>query len=178
MTRTRKPSESRQMQETFHWLPLHDPDVIKRMEQFRNKWTGTTYMAGNRVRGVGCDCAQLIPAFLDFMYRTGSRLPIPRLAPDTGLHNARAALNTVRAVRRGFPSFVVRDGTIEPGDIVLTRASHDWEGPSNPGHAMIAYHRPGTALHAMPESGVCLTTLTVTRGIVRVYRLKGKQSWA
>lgn len=165
-------------QESFTWLPLLLPEANRRMEQFFAMWERTTYMPGNRVRGVGTDCAQLVPAFLDFMYRTGRRTEIPRLAPDTGVHNRNAAWNTVRAVRKAFPSHVVRDNTIEPGDIVLTRATHDWTGPQNPGHAMIAMPRFCSAMHAMPNTGVCMTSLELSRGIVRVYRLEGKETWA
>ena len=163
--------------EVFTWQPLHLAGVYERMLSFADRWKGTPYMAGNRVRGAGSDCAQLVPAFLDFMYRTGRETFVPRMAQDTGTHNRKAAWGTVKAVRQAFPSHVVRDGTIEPGDIILTRATHDFTGPNNPGHAMIAMPRPGSALHAMPDSGVCMTSIEVTRGILRVYRLEGKEQW-
>lgn len=164
--------------ETFHWLPILDSRITKRMYLFAELWAGTPYVPGNRVRGNGSDCAQLVPAFLDFMYRTGRQTPIPRMSQDTGTHNARAAWGTVKAVRQSFPSHVVRDATIEPGDIIITRATHDFTGPENPGHAMIAMPSPGTAIHAMPLSGVCITSVAVTRGILRVYRLEEKFRWA
>lgn len=164
-------------QEVFTWQPLLSSSACQRMLDFFSIWERTKYMPGNRVRGVGTDCAQLVPAFLDYMYRTGRKTPIPRMAPDTGVHNRKAAWGTVRAVRQAFPSHVVRDGTIEPGDIVLTRATHDWTGPNNPGHAMIAMPKFCTAMHAMPNTGVCMTSLEVSRGIVRVYRLEGKEKW-
>lgn len=163
-------------QESYEWLPLHDA-ACNRIERFALLWIGTPYRAGVRLRGSGVDCAQLVPAFLDFMYRTNRALPIPRMSGDVSLHDARAALNTVRAVRRGFSSHVVRDGTIEPGDIIITRASHDLNAPRRTGHAMIALPRRGTALHAVPGPGVCCTTVQVTRGIVRVFRTEGKEIW-
>lgn len=148
------------------------------MFAFANLWKGTPYMAGVRVRGVGVDCAQLVPAFLDHMFRRLMSTEIPRMSGDVGVHNHRAAWGTVKAVRLGYPSRVVRDGTIEPGDIIITRSTADWEGPARHGHAMIAMPERGTALHSVPLAGVTLTSLSVTRGgIVRIYRLE-KHSWA
>lgn len=164
--------------EEFHWKHLGLPLACERMSQFAAAWEGTPYMAGSRVRGAGVDCAQLIPAFLDFMYSNPSKTPLPRLAPDTGVHNPVAAKETVKAIRRAYPSHPVKDGSIEPGDIILTRSTHDFTGPENAGHAMIAMPVPGTALHSMPQSGVCITSVEATRGIVQVYRLERKHLWA
>jgi len=148
------------------------------MFQFLGRWEGTPYMPGMRAQQQGVDCAQLVPAFLDFLYRTGANTPVPRMAQDTATHNLRAAWGTVKAVRQAFPSHVVTDHTIEPGDIILCRATQNISGPRRPGHAMIAMPRPFSALEAMPNTGVGLGTLEATRGILRVYRLEEKHRWA
>jgi hypothetical protein len=164
--------------EQFKWYSL-PAEIEKRINIFADYWRGTPYMPGVRVKGVGVDCAQLVPSFLDFMYQNEGETPIPRMSGDVGVHNHRAAWGTVKAVRLGYPSFVVRDNTIEPGDIIITRSTADWEGPARHGHAMIAMPMHGTALHAIPLGGVTVTSLAVTRGgIVRVYRLKEKHRWA
>lgn len=148
------------------------------MLQFVEIWKNTPYMPGARVRGVGSDCAQLVPAFLDYMYRRGGKTPIPRMSGDVGVHNHRAAWGTVKAVRLAYPSEVVRDNVIEPGDIIITRSTHDWSTPARHGHAMIAMPEPFSALHATSLSGVAMTSTTVTQGgIVRVFRLKEKHLW-
>lgn len=164
--------------EFFDWRRL-DADIERRMTNFYDLWKGTPYMPGVQVRGVGVDCAQLVPAFLDHMFRRATKTEIPRMSGDVGLHNHRAAWGTVKAVRLGYPSCVLRDNTIEPGDIIITRSTADWEGPARHGHAMIAMPEHGTALHSIPLAGVTVTSLSVTRGgIVRIYRLKEKHTWA
>lgn len=177
MHRTPDPSRGISIKpESFQWLPLRNKAVNDRMDLFADLWVGTRYMPGACVRGAGVDCAQLVRVFLMWMDQITDCPPIPRLSSDTGVHNRKAALGTIKVCRNAFPSCVVRDGTIQPGDIVLTRSTRDWSGPLNPGHAMIVLPLKGTALHAMPATGVTRTSIASGGGIVRVYRPE-KDSW-
>lgn len=160
----------------YSWRHL-DPAIEDRLKAEMSWWFLTPYMAGQQAVGIGVDCVQLVGALLDDLYHRTDTTHIPRLSPDAAIHNAREGFKTIRCLRRSFPSDVVRDCVIEPGDIVVTRAAPDPTGPRRPGHVLIAGPEPFTALHAIKSSGVAMTTLTATRGIVRVYRPRNKSLW-
>lgn len=163
----------------FSWRRLSLP-VERKIEQCLRSWEGTAYMEGQQSKGISVDCVQFVGAFLDAMYHKPCKTIIPRLRADSAQHSVRAAFSTIRVLRSAFPTFVVRDDSIEPGDIVVVRASIDPRSPKRPGHTLIATpgQHPG-AYHADGHlGGVCKTSLAATSGILRVYRPKEKHLWA
>lgn len=161
---------------SFIWQPLPGP-VSLRLQQVLNRWVGTPYLRGQRVRGMGVDCVQLIAGVLDDLYRSTHPATIPRLWGDAGVHSERG-FAVIHALRRAYPSFVVRDGSIEPGDGVVVRTLPNTHGPRRPGHALIAGIKPGSFLHAASDTGVCWTSLQNLSPFVRVYRFYHKETWA
>lgn len=146
--------------------------------RFSSAWSGTKYLAGSRSRGAGVDCAQLVAAFLDFMSDADKPCWIPRMASDVGLHDPEAAKATVRALLRAHPAWRLSQAyPLRPGDVILTRASHDCGGPEQPGHAMIVMPGAARVLHATPSEGVCVGPLEVNRGLLEIYRVKDKSKW-
>lgn len=135
-------------------------------------------MPGQRSKGIYVDCAQLIAGALDELFRRKTPCKIPRLPPNSGMHYDRAAFRVIRAFRTNFSTEVVRDGVIEPGDIVLTRGVMDELSPRRAGHVLIAGVCPWTFLHAVPNMGVCWTSIEALPGILRYYRLHKKAEWA
>lgn len=85
---------------------------------------------------------------------------------------------TVRFLRRNFETEIVRDGSIEPGDIVGIRGSGDPRGPRRLGHAMMVGVDKGTAFHCSKLGGAHITTLSSTTGIVKTYRPTNKHIWS
>ena len=73
---------------------------------------------------------------------------------------------------------VVRNGTIQPGDLIVTKAEIHPDAPNRIAHAMIAGADRWTAYHAVPKIGVNQTSLACSRGILRVYRPNRKDLWA
>jgi hypothetical protein len=69
----------------------------------------------------------------------------------------------------------VRDGSLEPGDWVVT-------GPAGggPGHAMVVGPRPNTLWHCNRGPGVCWTGIGLAmndQAIHRVYRFLDRNRW-
>lgn len=158
------------------WKPIRS-DLEARLARECGKWVGTPYMEGQRARGVGADCVQLVVGVLDSLFRTKTR--VPKLPVDTAIHSDESALPVIAAMREAWRgSYRVEDGLIEPGDIVLTRAEAHPRARLRAAHAMLAGVEPWTALHTLPGCGACFTSLEVTRGIVAIYRIKEKQAWA
>ena len=160
----------------YTWRPL-DAAIEGRIKNVLDSWLDTPYMDGQRQRKVGVDCAQLVGGVLDDLFRSKDKVVIPRLRTDSGIHSIRAGFATVRAIRKHYKSKVVRDGTLEPGDVIVTRATGNTNGPKRLGHAMLVSTRKGVLIHATTITGVCLTSLKSNEEIVRVYRPLNKELW-
>lgn len=159
----------------YRWLPL--PLIEPTLDRVLSSWVGTPYMHGQRVKGQGVDCAQLTFAVMDELLRRPLPTLCPRMTADAANLSARAAFATILAGRRAFESEIVRDGTVKPGDIILTRATGGDSGPRRPGHAAIAAVRPGTCLHAVRGVGACFTSIDALPGVLRVVRPLEKHRW-
>lgn len=142
------------------------------------QWFATPYMVGQRSPGQGVDCAQLIFGMMDTLHGRETPTDCPKMIVANTVHNARVAFRCVILMRRAYPTEIVRDGSIEPGDIILTRGLVGSHGPRRPGHAVIAGIVPGTCFHAVPLVGVCMSSLTSLPGVLRVYRPLEKHRWA
>ena len=140
-------------------------------------WIGTPHINGQCEPQLGVDCVNFACAVLDELHGYDrSKLPkIPRHAPDTSLRDRRTAIAMVRFVSERYPNRVVRDGTITPGDVIVTKVGE------NPGHILIAGWTPWTAWHAINHRGVCQTgigQLAKMGGVMRVWYPTEKPTWA
>lgn len=161
----------------FRWLKLDDA-IENRIQQVQESWIGTQYMAGQRAKRIGVDCLQLVGGVLDELFRRTTPTHIPRLPSTSGLQFKGGGFRTSLAVRKQFPSRIERNGRIEPGDVIVTTSTLDASAPNVMGHLALAGVRPWTFLHAVAGVGVCWTSLQGLPGLVRLYRVRSKESWA
>lgn len=159
----------------WHWRRI-DAGIEARLMRVLESWIGTRYIAGQCARRAGTDCVQLVAGVLDDLHGVTPR-PVPRNGANAAANDVRAGFATIRAIRERYPSAVVRDRIIEPGDVIVTRPEPQAGARNNPGHTMIAGAQPWSALDAMPRRGVQWTTLAAARPIVRVYRPMDKDRW-
>lgn len=129
-------------------------------------WEGTPYVLGSQApgRSGGTDCVRFMAAVLDRLF--WKRTAIETLPQDQALHDRAGAIAAMLSIRKLYmPNRVVRDGTLEPGDVLVL-------GPRNggPGHVMIAgadrflWHAEG------PGGEVVRTGLSSPLKLFRVYR--------
>lgn len=160
----------------LRWRAI-DGSIADRIDIVLMSWLFTPYMSGQRVRKIGVDCVQFIPAIYDTLFSNAKPTPAPRLGPDSGIHNNRIGFCVVSALKAPFDMFTVRDQTIEPGDVLVTRGFLDPYGPERMGHAVIAGKRPFSIFHADMTLGVCETSIHSMPGILRIYRTRRKSEW-
>lgn len=144
------------------------PEYETRLAAILASWNGTPYMAGQQCRGVGVDCVRFVCAVLDELYRQ-EPVPIETLPSDAALHARESAIGAMKKIRDCYmPNDAIEDGTMEPGDILVT-------GPANggPGHAMIVGTRPNQLWHAAGD-GVHVTALHASVHVFRVYRMRDR----
>lgn len=165
-----------EQQAKYEWHKL-SPRVELAITRAFSMWLDTPYQSGQRAPKVACDCTQMMAGILDMLYKKQVRTHIPRMPPDSGIHSTRAGISTAMAFRSQYPSSVVRDYSLEPGDIVITRASADNNGPMRLGHCMMMSTRPGVAIHAVKPRSV-MTSISASLEIMRIYRPHNKESWA
>jgi hypothetical protein len=142
-----------------------------------SRWKGTPYLPAHRIRAMGVDCYQVVAAFLDEMAgKPLGHTELPKLSPDIARHRpdlARAAIRRLREANGG--SWSLREGPVEPGDILVVRSILRTDGHAYEGHTMIASGVPFKVLHAV-RPRVCWTTCE-HREIMSVYRPKEKAAW-
>lgn len=162
---------------TYTWHPLTDHQE-EAVHQTLFSWVRTPYRDGHRIPGIGADCVQLAAGVLDDLCRRKVPSQIPQLASGISPHDPRTAFQTILALRKLFPSVVVRDFSLEPGDLVVMRSIPDPNGPRRPGHVMIVGTVPWSCLHATRSGGVCWTSIEeASSGILRIYRSLEKEKW-
>lgn len=152
----------------------------ERIEAACVDWLKTPYRAGQRVRGGGVDCAQLIAGVLDRAYRRPEKTPIAKLPTDVSIHQPNAAMQTVLGLVRGYGAQRMRLEELthfEPGDVAVVRSELQAGGRDAHGHALVAGSKPWRWLHAMPNTGVCWTSLAALPPLVALYRPANKQEW-
>lgn len=150
--------------------------VEARLERILASWDNTKYMSGQQQRGVHADCIGFVFSVVDELY--GRPTPErPTLPPDTAMHSREKALATIKTLRTLYaPNTRITDGSIEPGDIVVT--GHRDGGP---GHVMIVGPYRNTLWHCVNEIGVNQTGLGFAEGFERifgVYRFDDREKWA
>jgi len=148
-----------------------------RLEVCLQSWVGTPYIELERIKAMGVDCIQLVAAFLDEMHRApAGTTSLPRMSAAAARHRPDLASKVIKLLRRAHSgSTIVRDGIVEPGDVLVVRSILTTDGPEHEGHTMIAGARPYTVYHAV-RPRVCQSSCEGWE-IMRVYRPKEKQSW-
>lgn len=167
-----------QVREKIKWRPVV-PELAAAIDRVVALWDRTPYMPGQRAKGVGTDCVQQVGGILDDLFGVSEgTTSLPSIAPDSAIHNMRMAWPVISTLRRAHHgSFIDRSGTIEPGDVIVTRATSLPGAPRRQAHVLFACPQPYTALHAIQGIGSHITSLELTNGILRVYRPKRKDLW-
>ncbi|MFG0318405.1 MAG: hypothetical protein ACF8XB_14120 [Planctomycetota bacterium JB042] len=158
---------------SLSWKPLDDARIARRVDEVLVSWADTPYMPGQQSKQQGVDCIRFVCAAFDELF--GMSTPIPRLPPDTALHCPEKAVEVVRLVREIYaPNTLITDGTIEPGDVIVTRS-----GNSGPGHALIAGGRENTVWHAsrhrVKQTGIGL--MRRLQNLHSIIRIPNKRRW-
>lgn len=163
---------------SYRWLSVGETTAAA-IEKTMKAWMDTPYHGGQRARKIAVDCEQLIPGLLDMLFKRPTPTPLARQSPDAGTHSLRASFRSIVSLRRNFPCKLIRDGSVEPGDIVLVNVSSAGPqmGRTRLRHAMMVGVKPMTAIHAAFQHKVCMTSLATSQ-IVRTYRPQNKESWA
>jgi hypothetical protein len=157
----------------------NDRKLNDRLRRVLDGWLGTRYGEGQRAKRIQVDCVQFVAGVLDELFAVKTPTFVPRLRADIALHSPERAYPTIKAFREAhYGMDEVEDGTVQPGDIIVTRAEHQEDAKERDAHVMIAGAERWTAYHAIPRVGVVKTTIACTRGILRVYRPRRKDLWA
>jgi len=161
----------------MRWLSLPG-GLDSRVDEVLNSWEGTPYFDQHRIKAMAVDCYQIVAAFLDeMMGEPPGTTTLPRLSRQIARNRPDLARQAIRALREAHEgSWSIEDGTIETGDILVTRSVMRTDGPEYEGHTMIAGSVPFSALHAVSPR-VCWTTCA-NKEIIKVYRAKGKHRWS
>lgn len=117
---------------TPRWIDRLTPEARVALERPLLAWERTPYRSGQQARGAGVDCVRFVCAILDELF--GKTTPIETLPQDAALHARATAILVMKKIRQLYqPAERVTDGTLEPGDVLVT--SRPGGGP---GHALIA----------------------------------------
>lgn len=166
-----------QKRQPIRWQQI-DPSIAAAIDAAVASWVETPYMPGQRAKGIGTDCVQQVAGILDDLFKSQEPTDLPRIAPDSAIHDTRQAWPVIKGLRTAhYGSRVIRSGTIEPGDVIVTRATSLPGAPRRQAHLLFACSTPFTALHAIQGVGSHITTLEVTNGILRIYRPRRKDLW-
>ncbi|MCW8137308.1 MAG: hypothetical protein KIT58_00180 [Planctomycetota bacterium] len=152
------------------WTPLEDEVAAGALARELRAWDGTPYMPGQQRQGVGVDCVRFVAGVLDEL--TGRQTPIRTLPPDASMHDVARADEKARELVALYGAAPVDDGTLEPGDVVIT-------GPrrGGAGHAAIVGDERGVVWHAtrpfVHRAGL-RGIYALGHRIWRVYRLRDR----
>lgn len=152
----------------LRWEPWPDgePSVLHVLRS----WEETPYRADQRVKGRGVDCVRFVCAVMDELLGElrSSNVSWPQ---DGALHDPIGAVRTMRTFLKTYqPHFAVRDGTCQPGDVLVCGAEN-----GGPGHAMIVGQR-GAIWHA-DKPTVCYMGFDHTIKVFRVLRSPERDRW-
>lgn len=147
------------------------PGLRDRLAVILASWEGTPYAPGMQQKGMGTDCVRFVCGVLDELVGVWPYRPLETLPHDAAVNNRKGAINAMRTIRKLYDFERVRDGIVEPGDVIVT-------GPprGGPGHAMIVGHQRNTVWHAAAGK-VHWTGLGFVMGcmtVFAVYRLKDR----
>jgi len=163
------------LQAQLEWRAI-SPDTEDAVFAAQLPWIGTRYSAHQREIGCGASCYGLMAGIYDTLYRHPEPTVLPLMSPVVGSCNGGGS-EMVLAFRRAFPLEEVR-GSIEPGDLIVTRSFGGKDGPDWPGHVMMAGRSVGQVIHSLPGTGVVWASMASSLGrVVKLYRPRNKESW-
>ena len=143
--------------------------VQERLHQIFLAWEGTPFQDNMQIRGRGVDCVRFMAAVLNEAYRE-QRCTINQLPRDVGWHDRSRAIQAMRAIHRIYPeSAIIRDGSLEPGDVLVTRPPG-----GGPAHVVMVGGRPG---HFWEASSGGVVRCGQPAKIARTYRATDKNLW-
>lgn len=120
-------------------------------------WENTPYSEGSSLKQRGVDCVNFVCKVLDYCF--GIKAPDhEKILSDVALHNPELARKCMRAIMKRYsPYHEVKDNTLMPGDIIVTRLEK-----SGPVHALIVGFEKNTIWH-IPSFNrkVCKTGLVI-----------------
>lgn len=160
------------MKADWHMISM---ESARKLGSIIKKWRGTPYKDNSRVRGGGVDCRNLIVAILDAWSNASQPTPLPLLPSDSGIHTHSAGFDTARAIRAAYDADMVKDGSTEPGDILVVHGEGR-RGNDQYGHVMMMTTRKNVAVHASWEGGVDYVGIGQFK-ILANYRAKDKAKW-
>lgn len=148
------------------------------LERALERWRGTPYESGQRMRGLGADCIGSVFGVVDDVDGR-PRAEYPGLPVDAAMHSRATAVAAMRElVRRYAPCAKVvptgRVTRVEPGDIVVTGMPG-----GGPGHVEMVGCRRNELWHAIPGSGFHQGGwgLFAEQVLWVVYRIEDKVRW-
>lgn len=159
----------------MRWRDLSHPEALVALERVVLSWKATPYREGSKAtKGMGADCVRFIGAVLDEL-RGKPTTPILTLRNDAAQHSFYQAVKVVEGLLAAFaPVDTVRDGTLEPGDIVALSYG------GGPTHAAIVGWRRNTLWEASPPDVHMIGVSNLERPdtkVFHVYRPSDKAAW-
>jgi hypothetical protein len=159
------------------WQPLRYPVAVQALARELARWLRTPYAEGQGVPGRdgGTDCVRFVGGVLDSV-RGRPRTPVRALRRGAAQHDhAAAAALMADLVELFVPMTAVRDGTYEPGDVVVLGL-----GGGGPQHLLLAGPARWSLWEAgpsgvLPSSAARLTAPGVA--VLRVWRPEDKGAW-
>ena len=159
------------------WQPLKNATALEALARELARWHRTPYAEGQGVPGRdgGTDCVRFVGGVLDSV-RGRPRTPVRALRRGAAQHDQVAAAELMADLIEVFqPMTAVRDGTYEPGDVVVLGL-----GGGGPQHLLIVGPIRWSLWEAGP-SGVLPagSTRLIMSGVdvLRVYRPDDKAGW-
>ncbi len=164
--------------QSLKWVRLeHGHDrVCERLTAILESWRDTPYCLNQACKKVAVDCVRFVFSTLNEMYGF-AKGEVMRLPADTAFHNKEKCIAAVRFLMGVYsPCRFVKDGSIEPGDIILTGTVG-----GSPGHAMVAGPNQSELWHST-DSGVCKTGISFSRDLDlftfhKIIRPEDKHLW-
>lgn len=126
-------------------MPLTDEQRQRIVEEAKAWCEGTPYRGNTCIKGVGCDCAQLLFG----VYRDAGFVSAETVIPQNYQMNVAmhkrddTYIDTVRRFAREIP-----ESDVKPGDIVLYKIGRGFS------HAGIIVEWPEHVVHALAREGV------------------------
>lgn len=140
------------------------------------EWRQTPYIHGAALKGIGADCVGFVCKVVDQLYGIDTYSKRPFYSAAHGFRDCNANAELVRFFRTNWPSEVIEpalDGKleVEPGDIIVTRAS------LGVGHISMVGPVKNTVWHSTQGSGVEMIGLCSVGEVVKAYKLLRKIEW-
>lgn len=153
---------------------MANPKALTRLDSVQRSWLNTPYMEGQSVKGAGVDCIRLVTSILDELYGLDGTKDLPITARDIG-HHSGAWRTLAKFALETYPLESEWHGTIQPGDVILTRGESNAK-PDSVSHIAMA-GRSGAVIHATPPR-VSMTAIAGLPPIERVYRPLNVERWS